>query len=55
MNWPSKVDCEIHEIKGFIKYYKKFEHGRKFNVIEIREKPDRIVQDKKQGKNLAYN
>jgi hypothetical protein len=53
MNWPSKKDREISEIEGFIDSYKKLKHGKNFIVVEEREKPDRIVQDKNTGEKFG--
>jgi len=53
MNWPSKKDRELGEIEGFIESYKKLKHGRNFIVVEEREKPDRIVEDKETGEKFG--
>lgn len=53
MNWPSKNDRELFEIEGFIEAYQKLKHGRKFIVVETREKPDRIVEDQATGEKFG--
>lgn len=48
--WPNKKQHESYEINEFIKLYKKFNHGRDFDIVEHnREKPDNIVRDKITG------
>lgn len=53
MNWPTKKYRELKEIEGFIESYNGLKPERNFFVIEERERPDRIVEDKKTGERFG--
>jgi hypothetical protein len=43
--WPNKNSREQFEINEFIVEYKKLDHGRTFEVMTKRERPDYFVKD----------
>lgn len=48
-NWPNKEARESYEISQFIEHYKKFPHGRHFEMIRrgdcVKSGPDCLVKD----------